>query len=58
MEVISEREEKGKLSVERRYYITCLDAKADRLARIIPSHWGMHFFLAKKEGSGSCLSEE
>jgi predicted transposase YbfD/YdcC len=41
IEVISEREDKGKMSVERRYYITCLDAKADRLARIIQSHWGI-----------------
>jgi predicted transposase YbfD/YdcC len=41
IEVVSEREEKGKLSIERRYYITCLDAKADRLARIIQSHWGI-----------------
>jgi predicted transposase YbfD/YdcC len=41
IEVMSEREDKGKMSVERRYYITCLDAKADRLARIIQSHWGI-----------------
>jgi predicted transposase YbfD/YdcC len=41
IEVIYEREYKGKMSVERRYYITCLDAKADRLARIIKSHWGI-----------------
>ena len=41
IEVISEREEKGKISKERRYYITSLNAKGERLGRIIKSHWGI-----------------
>lgn len=41
IEVICKREEKEKLSIERRYYITCIDANAERLARIIQSHWGI-----------------
>jgi predicted transposase YbfD/YdcC len=39
VEVISQRTEKGKTSIERRYYITSLDANGKKLARIIRSHW-------------------
>lgn len=41
IEVVSCRTEKGKLSTERRYYITSLDANGEKLARIIRSHWGI-----------------
>lgn len=41
VEVISQRAEKGKISIERRYYITSLDANGEKLARIIRSHWGI-----------------
>jgi predicted transposase YbfD/YdcC len=41
IEVISVRTEKEKSSIERRYYITSLDADAKRLARIIRSHWSI-----------------
>ena len=41
IEVISERTEKGKNSIERRYYITSLDVNAERLAGIIRGHWGI-----------------
>lgn len=41
IEVISERTIGEKTSVERRYYITSLDANGDKLARIIRSHWGI-----------------
>ena len=39
--VVSERIEKGKTSIERRYYITSLDANAEKLAKIIQGHWGI-----------------
>ena len=41
IEVISTRTEKGKTSVERRYYITSLNSTAKRLSRIICCHWGI-----------------
>lgn len=41
VEVISTRTEKGKTSVERRYYITSLDMTAEKLAKIIRCHWGI-----------------
>lgn len=41
IEVISERTEKGKTSIEHRYYITCLDANGERLAGAIKGHWGI-----------------
>jgi predicted transposase YbfD/YdcC len=41
IEVISEREEKGKVTHERRYYITSLDATGERLCRVIKSHWAI-----------------
>jgi predicted transposase YbfD/YdcC len=41
IEVISEREEKGKISIERRYYITSLDANGTRLGKVIKGHWGI-----------------
>jgi predicted transposase YbfD/YdcC len=41
IEVISERDEKGKISKERRYYITSLDADGERFDRVIKSHWGI-----------------
>lgn len=41
IEVISTRKEKGKISVERRYYITSLNTTAKRLAQIIRHHWGI-----------------
>jgi predicted transposase YbfD/YdcC len=41
IEVVSQRTEKGKASIERRYYITSLDANAEKLERIIRSHWGI-----------------
>jgi predicted transposase YbfD/YdcC len=41
IEVISEREEKGKITTERRYYITSLDANAERFNRVIRSHWAI-----------------
>jgi predicted transposase YbfD/YdcC len=41
IEVISEREDKGEISKERRYYITSLDANGKRFGRIIKSHWGI-----------------
>jgi predicted transposase YbfD/YdcC len=41
IEVISEREEKGKSSIERRYYITSLDANGTRLGWVIKSYWGI-----------------
>jgi len=41
IEVVSEREEKGEISKERRYYITSLDANGERFGRIIKSHWGI-----------------
>lgn len=41
IEVISEREERGKTSMERRYYITSLDANGERLGKVIKSHWGI-----------------
>jgi predicted transposase YbfD/YdcC len=39
IEEISEREEKGKISKEHRYYITSLDANGERFGKIIKSHW-------------------
>lgn len=41
IEVISEREEKGKTSTERRYYITSMDANGTMLGRVIKGHWGI-----------------
>lgn len=41
IEVISTRTEKGKTSIEHRYYITSLHMTAERLARIIRHHWGI-----------------
>lgn len=41
IEVISERTEKGKTSIEHRYYITCLEANGERLAGAIKGHWGI-----------------
>jgi len=41
IEVISKRIEKGKISKERRYYITSLDLNGERLGRMIKSHWGI-----------------
>lgn len=41
IEVVSCRTEKGKSSIERRYYITSQDASVEKLARIIRSHWGI-----------------
>jgi predicted transposase YbfD/YdcC len=41
IEVVSHRTEKGKKSREHRYYITSLEADAEKLARIIRSHWGI-----------------
>lgn len=41
IEVVTEREEKGEISKERRYYITSLDADGERCGRIIKSHWGI-----------------
>jgi predicted transposase YbfD/YdcC len=39
--VISERREKGKKSIERRYYITSLKPIAEQIGRAIRSHWGI-----------------
>ena len=39
VEVVSTRTEKGKISIERRYYITSLNSVAQRLAKIIRCHW-------------------
>lgn len=41
IEVISERKEKNKISIERRYYITSLDANGQRLGKAIKGHWGI-----------------
>jgi len=41
VEVTSERKEKGKSSIENRYYITSLDVDGERLGKIIKSHWGI-----------------
>ncbi len=41
IEVVSTRTEKGKTSIEKRYYITSLDVSAEKLARIIRAHWGI-----------------
>jgi len=41
VEVVSERTEKGKTTIERRYYITCIDVTAEKLAQIIQAHWGI-----------------
>lgn len=41
IEVISMRAEKGKTSIERRYYITSLKSTVERLAKIIRYHWGI-----------------
>lgn len=41
IEVISEREEKGKITQERRYYITSLEAAGERFGRVIKSHWAI-----------------
>jgi len=48
IEVVSERVEKGKNSVERRYYITCLDANGERLSKVIQSHWGVENHLHRQ----------
>jgi predicted transposase YbfD/YdcC len=39
--VHSTRTEKGKISIERRYYITSLSFQPKRLAKIIRCHWGI-----------------
>jgi len=39
--VKSTREEKGKVTVEKRYYISSLRAEAERMGEIIRSHWGI-----------------
>jgi len=41
IEVVSTRTEKGKTSIEQRYYITSLNDVAQRLAKIIRCHWGI-----------------
>lgn len=41
IEVVSTRTEKRKTSIERRYYITSLNAVTKRLAKIVRSHWGI-----------------
>lgn len=41
IEVVSKRTEKGKTSIERRYYITSLNMTSEKLARIIRRHWGI-----------------
>lgn len=39
--VISERREKGKKSIERRYYLTSLKPNAEKIGHAIRSHWGI-----------------
>lgn len=39
--VKSTREEKGKVTVEKRYYISSLRAEAERMGEIIRLHWGI-----------------
>lgn len=41
IEVISERKEKNKTSIEHRYYITSLDANGQKLRKAIKGHWGI-----------------
>jgi len=41
IEVVTDREDKGKISKERRYYITSLDADGERCGRVVKSHWGI-----------------
>ncbi|KAF3361882.1 H repeat-associated protein YdcC, partial [Chlamydiales bacterium STE3] len=48
IEVISKREERGKNSMERRYYITSLDATGERLGKVIKGHWGIENHLHRQ----------
>jgi predicted transposase YbfD/YdcC len=41
VEVKSTRKEKGKIFLEKRYYITSLETSAERLSVIIRSHWAI-----------------
>lgn len=41
VEIVSERTVNGKICTEHRYYITSLTADAEKLAKIIRSHWGI-----------------
>jgi len=47
--VISEREEKGKKSIEHRYYISSLENNAEQFAKAVRAHWGiensLHYVL-------------
>lgn len=48
IEIVSERIENGKKSIEHRYYISSLDTHADKLARVIQSHWGIENHLHRQ----------
>lgn len=39
--IISEREIKGKKTIQRRYYITSLAPNAEKLCAVIRSHWSI-----------------
>lgn len=41
VEIKSQREIKGEVSVEKRYYISSLPAKADKLLNVVRQHWGV-----------------
>lgn len=39
--IIAERQKNGEKSIERRYYITSLPPKAEKIGKAIRSHWGI-----------------
>ncbi len=41
VEVQSQREIKGKVTTEKRYYISSLEAKADKMSNVVRQHWGV-----------------
>lgn len=41
IEIQSQREIKGEVTTEKRYYISSLEAKADKIATVVRQHWGV-----------------
>lgn len=41
IEIKSQREVKGEVSVEKRYYINSLPAQADKILKVVRHHWGV-----------------
>jgi predicted transposase YbfD/YdcC len=56
--VDSRREEQGKVTQERRYFVSSLPADAQEFARVVRGHWGiensLHYVLDVAFGEDAC----